>query len=152
MSVQVTHFLLVEDDPAHAELVQIAMSENAIANTIDHVSDGVEAVRYLNHEPPYADHRRPDVILLDIRLPKMDGHEVLEYIKSSSEHRDIPVVMLTTSDAETDRARAYEHHANSYLTKPVNFEQFHKMVRDLQLYWAVWNHPPVVSKDSAAST
>ena len=145
MNNQPTHFLLVEDEPAHAELVRIAMDENAVANTMDHVEDGEEAVRYLNGEGQYEGRRRPDVVLLDIRLPKMDGHEVLEYMKTRDHLSTIPVVMLTTSDADSDRIRAYEHNANSYVTKPVDFEQFRKMVRDLQLYWAVWNHPPVTA-------
>lgn len=142
MNHRPTHFLLVEDDPSHAELVRIAMEENAVANTMDHVEDGVEAVKYLNLEEPYAASHRPDVVLLDIRLPRMDGHELLEYMKTSEQFATIPVVMLTTSDADSDRARAYKHNANSYVTKPVDFDQFRKMVRDLQLYWAVWNHPP----------
>ncbi|MHA7812129.1 MAG: response regulator [Phycisphaerales bacterium] len=142
MNHRPTHFLLVEDDSSHAELVRIAMEENAVANTMDHVEDGVEAVKYLNLEEPYAASRRPDVVLLDIRLPRMDGHELLEYMKTSEQFATIPVVMLTTSDADSDRARAYKHNANSYVTKPVDFDQFRKMVRDLQLYWAVWNHPP----------
>ena len=145
MNNQPTHFLLVEDEPAHAELVKIAMDENAVANTMDHVEDGEEAVRYLNGEGQYEGRRRPDVVLLDIRLPKMDGHEVLEYMKTRDHLNTIPVVMLTTSDADSDRIKAYEHNANSYVTKPVDFEQFRKMVRDLQLYWAVWNHPPVAT-------
>lgn len=142
MNHRPTHFLLVEDDSSHAELVRIAMEENAVANTMDHVEDGVEAVKYLNLEEPYATSRRPDVVLLDIRLPRMDGHELLEYMKTNEQFATIPVVMLTTSDADSDRARAYKHNANSYVTKPVDFDQFRKMVRDLQLYWAVWNHPP----------
>ena len=142
MNHRPTHVLLVEDDSSHAELVRIAMEENAVANTMDHVEDGVEAVKYLNLEEPYAASRRPDVVLLDIRLPRMDGHELLEYMKTSEQFATIPVVMLTTSDADSDRARAYKHNANSYVTKPVDFDQFRKMVRDLQLYWAVWNHPP----------
>jgi len=138
-----THFLLVEDDPAHAELIQIVMEENAVANTIDHVVDGEQAIKYLNAEPPYENRVRPDLVLLDIRIPKIDGHEVLKYIKMNDSFQSIPVVMMTTSGAETDRIRAYEHRANSYLVKPVDFAQFHKMVKDLQLYWSVWNFPPV---------
>lgn len=145
MNHQPTHFLLVEDDPAHAELVRIAMEENAVANTMDHVEDGELAVKYLNMDEPYEDRRRPDVVLLDIRLPRMDGHEVLEYMKTNEHLSTIPVVMLTTSDADSDRAKAYEHNANSYVTKPVDFDQFRKMVRDLQLYWAVWNRPPALA-------
>lgn len=136
------HFLLVEDDPSHAELIRIAMAENAVSNTVDHVGDGEEAIKYLTKKDPYSESELPDVILLDIRLPKLDGHEVLQYIKTHEDLCRIPVVMLTTSNADSDRLRAYEHHANSYLTKPISFEQFHKMVKDLQLYWAIWNHPP----------
>ena len=137
------HFLLVEDDSAHADLVMMSLTENNVANTLHHVHDGMEAMEYLQQEGKYADAQRPDLVLLDLKLPKLSGHEVLERIKSDDSLRSIPVVILSTSAHEGDVDRAYGQHANSYLTKPVDFAQFHKMIRDLGLYWSVWNAPPV---------
>jgi CheY-like chemotaxis protein len=137
------HFLLVEDDNAHAELVTMSLVENNVANTIQRVSDGEQALMYLKREGEYADADRPDLILLDLKLPKIDGLEVLERIKSDDDLHSIPVVVLTTSSHERDVNTAYNNYANSYLTKPVDFSQFHKMIRDLGLYWSVWNAPPV---------
>ncbi|MFI4873266.1 MAG: response regulator [Phycisphaerales bacterium JB061] len=137
------HFLLVEDDNAHAELVTMSLVENNVANTIQRVSDGEQALKYLKREGEYADADRPDLILLDLKLPKIDGLEVLERIKSDDDLHSIPVVVLTTSSHERDVNTAYNNYANSYLTKPVDFSQFHKMIRDLGLYWSVWNAPPV---------
>ncbi len=137
------HFLLVEDDNAHAELVTMSLVENNVANTIHRVSDGEQALKYLKREGEYADADRPDLILLDLKLPKIDGLEVLERIKSDDDLHSIPVVVLTTSSHERDVNTAYNNYANSYLTKPVDFSQFHKMIRDLGLYWSVWNAPPV---------
>lgn len=133
------HFLLIEDDDSHAELIRLSMEDNHIANTLDRVGDGAQALRYLRREPPFESASRPGVILLDLKLPRLDGHQVLEQIKSDETLRTIPVVVLTTSDAEADRHRAYSSHANSYLVKPVDFDKFHAMVRDLQLYWTAWN-------------
>jgi len=132
-------FLLVEDDEDHAEIVLHSLAEHRVSNAVDHVLDGEAALQYLRREGQYADSPRPDVILLDLKLPKLDGHEVLEQIKADHDLRSIPVVVLTTSDAESDRTRAYENFANSYLVKPLNFDQFNKMVEDLGLYWGVWN-------------
>ncbi len=137
------HFLLVEDDNAHAELVTMSLVENNVANTIQRVSDGEQALMYLKREGEYADADRPDLILLDLKLPKIDGLEVLERIKSDDDLHSIPVVVLTTSSHERDVNTAYNNYANSYLTKPVDFSQFHKMIRDLGLYWSVWNAPPI---------
>lgn len=134
-------FLLVEDEDDHAEIVQRTLRQNRIGNGIDRVRDGAEALAYLRQEDQYAGRPRPDVILLDLKLPKVDGHEVLAEVKHDPRLLKIPVVVLTTSDAETDRAQAYEHHANSYLVKPVDFERFRQMVADLSLYWGVWNKP-----------
>ncbi len=136
------HFLLVEDDDDHANLVQMALAENRVANTVDHVTDGADALSYLRQESPYESRDRPDVILLDLKLPKVDGHEVLAQIKEDEQLRTIPVVVLTSSEAETDRAKAYFSHANSYLTKPLDFDRFHQMIQDLKYYWSVWNQPP----------
>ena len=135
------HFLLVEDDDDHATIMIRTLRQNRIASTIDRVSDGAEALSYLRQEGQYAEKLRPNVVLLDLKLPRMDGHEVLAAIKADPRLRSIPVVVLTTSDAEVDRARAYDLHANSYLVKPVDFERFRQMADELSLYWGVWNEP-----------
>lgn len=142
MTSRIVHFLLVEDDDAHAELIMMALAQNRVTNTVFRVSDGEEALAYLRHRPPYADCPRPDVVLLDLKLPRVDGHEVLQHLKDDPDLSLIPVVVLTTSAAEADRARAYQNHANSYLVKPVDFDKFNQMVQDLKLYWCIWNQPP----------
>lgn len=142
-SIRPAHFLLVEDDPTHADLMRIAFADNHLANTMDHVPDGVEALAYLRRDGQYANVSRPDVILLDLKLPKIDGHEVLRQIKADEDLKSIPVVMVTTSGSESDRKKAYDAHANSFLTKPLDFEKFRRMTMELQMYWAVWNQPPV---------
>jgi CheY-like chemotaxis protein len=141
VGLRLLDFLLVEDDDDHAEIVLRSLEKNRVANTVHRVADGEEAVKYLRGEGSYAGRPRPDVVLLDLRLPKLDGHEVLKIIKTDPQLLTIPVVVLTTSDAESDRARAYEHHANSYIVKPVDFAQFRQMVSDLSLYWGVWSPP-----------
>ncbi len=139
MNHQPLHFLLAEDDDAQAELVALAFEDNRIANHLDRVCDGVEALAYLRREPPFADAPRPDILLLDLNMPKKGGLEVLSEIKEDADLCTIPVVILTTSTAESDKARAYRHHANSFITKPVDFDQFHTMIKDLNCYWTAWN-------------
>ena len=139
MTTRPRHFLLVEDDDAHAELILLGLEENRVANTVDRVADGAAALAYVRREGDHAHARRPDVILLDLRLPKVDGHEVLEVLKTDDDLRAIPVVVLSTSATEADKARAYHNHANSYLVKPVEFEKFQQMIQEFKLYWAVWN-------------
>lgn len=135
-------FLLVEDDQDHAELVRLALAENRIANELDHVTDGELALRYLRNQPPFQSAPRPDILLLDLKLPRVDGHEVIREVKHDADLKRLPIVVLTTSDAESDRVNAYNEHVNSYLVKPVDFERFHEMIRTLGLYWTVWNQPP----------
>ena len=135
------HFLLVEDDDAHAELVILALSQNRVPNTVARVADGEQALAYLQNKAPYHDSQRPDVILLDLKLPRLDGHELLQILKEDASLRSIPVVVLTTSAAEADRARAYQNHANSYLVKQTDYSKFNQMVQDLKLYWCMWNQP-----------
>ncbi len=142
MNARPVQVLLVEDDDAHAQLVELVFSEHRIAGSLDRVVDGEEALAYLQNQGPYAGRPRPDVILLDLKLPKVDGHEVLARIKSDDAFRRIPVVILTTSAAPLDRRLAYGNYANSYLTKPLEFDKFQKMVKDLGIYWSVWNQPP----------
>ena len=137
--------LLVEDNPDHAELVMRGFEDNRVANTIYHVSDGEAALDFLLHRGLYSDEENapsPHLILLDLRLPKVDGLEVLKEIKTNEKLHSIPVVVLTTSEAERDVARAYEYHANSYLVKPVDFDKFTKLMRDMGFYWLGWNHHP----------
>jgi len=137
--------LFVEDNPDHAELVMRSLEEHRVINQIHHLSDGEAALDYLFRRGGYADPAaspRPHVVLLDLRLPKVDGLEILKAIRSSEELRTMPVVILTTSHAELDVSRAYEYHANSYLVKPLDFEKFTKMMDDLGFYWLGWNHYP----------
>ena len=138
-------FLLVEDNEDHAQLMKRSFASSQISNTVDRVNDGAEALDYLFQRGKYAGKALPDVILLDLNLPKVSGHEVLGQIKKDPRLKVIPVVILTTSAAETDRARAYQDHANSYLVKPLDFNSFRKMVDDLSYYWGIWNQSAVLS-------
>lgn len=137
--------LLVEDNPDHAELVKRSLGDHRVANKITHLSDGQAALNYLLHQGEYANIAQypfPHVILLDLRLPRVDGLEVLKTLKETENLRQIPVVILTTSEAEQDIVRAYNFHANSYLVKPVGFEEFERMMQDLGFYWLAWNTHP----------
>ncbi len=137
--------LLVEDNPDHAELAIRNLDDAKIINKVHHVQDGQEALDFLYNRGQYGDsaaYPRPHLVLLDLRLPKVDGLEVLKEIKSSDLLKTIPVVILTTSSAERDLAMAYEHHANSYVTKPVDFETFSSLLQDLGYYWLAWNKRP----------
>jgi hypothetical protein len=140
-SKRLTHFLLVEDDDDHAKIVERSLHSERVSNQLVRVADGIEALRYLHREGPYRDAPVPDVVLLDLKLPKKDGHEVLSEMKADPQLSGIPVVVLTTSDAESDRLKAYSHHTNSYLVKPLDISAFRKMVADLSLYWGIWNTP-----------
>jgi CheY-like chemotaxis protein len=137
--------LLVEDNPDHAELAMRNLDDGKLANRIFHVEDGEAALDFLNHRGIYDDAQRfprPHLILLDLRLPKVDGIEVLKAVKGSDELKAIPVVILTTSAAERDLAQAYQNYANSYLTKPVDFDSFSELLRDMGFYWLAWNKRP----------
>ena len=123
-------FLLVEDDDTHAHLVTRSLAKSRVANRVHRVTDGVEAIEFLKQRGVHANQDRPDVVLLDLKLPKIDGHEVLARIKNDPDLMKIPVVVMTTSDAESDRAKAYQHHANSYVVKPVDFEKFRQKLYD----------------------
>jgi two-component system response regulator len=140
------HILLVEDNDAHAELVIRGMRDQQVANKIHHVSDGEQALDYLFQRAGYTDpvqNPRPNFVLLDLRLPRVDGLEVLRIIKSTPELLRIPVVILTSSDAENDIARSYDYHANSYVVKPLDFKTFTKLMKDLGFYWLGWNAKPL---------
>lgn len=137
--------LLVEDNIDHTELIMRSFKVHQVSNRIFHVPDGEVALRYLLHQGEFSDERtspRPHVILLDLRLPKIDGLEVLKEIKSNEALRRIPVVILTTSEAEKDIASAYDRYANSYLVKPLDFNRFVQLMRDLGFYWLAWNRHP----------
>lgn len=137
--------LLVEDNQAHAKLVLRSLQDHKIANRVSVVVDGEAALDYLHQRGDYADPQkspRPHVILLDLRLPKVDGLEVLKEIKTDDDLRRIPVVILTTSEAEKDIASAYDYNANAYLTKPVDFEKFSQLMTDMGFFWLCWNVPP----------
>ncbi|MDD2542245.1 MAG: response regulator [Desulfuromonadaceae bacterium] len=137
--------LLVEDDPAHAEIVRRNFETSRIANRLIHLSDGQSALDYLCRRDVFGDPAtspRPGIILLDLRLPKVDGLNVLKIIKSDPLLEKIPVVILTTSAAESDIVKAYEYHANSYLVKPIDFHSFTELMDALGYYWLVWNQHP----------
>jgi CheY-like chemotaxis protein len=145
MNGELLNILLVEDNPDHAELVRRSFQDHQVANRIYHVTDGEFALDYLFRRGEYADpdkSPRPHVILLDLRLPRVDGLEVLKEIKETDMLRRIPVVILTTSDGERDVSRAYDRHVNSYLVKPVGFDNFTKLMNELGFYWLGWNRNP----------
>jgi len=146
MKGELLNILLVEDNEDHAELVLRSFEENRVANRIYWVKDGEEALEYLFQRGAYADRAkspRPNLILLDLRLPKVDGVEVLKTIKVDETLKLIPVVVLTSSESEKDVCKVYESHANSYLVKPIDFEKFTQLMRDLGFYWLGWNRNPL---------
>lgn len=127
--------LLVEDSPADARLTQEAFREGKIANNLTVITDGELAMQYLKQEGPYAKAERPDLVLLDLNLPKLDGREVLRRIKTDPDLKTIPVVILTTSEAEQDIIKAYEYHANCYIRKPVDLPRFLEIVSTIENFW-----------------
>ncbi|BAY93542.1 response regulator [Tolypothrix sp. LEGE 11397] len=135
--------LLVEDNPGDALLTRIALEDSKISVNLNVVEDGVEAMAFLRKQDKYADVPHPDIVLLDLNLPKKDGREVLAEIKGDAHLRRIPVVVLTTSQAEEDILKAYNLAANCYITKPVDFDQFVRIVRSIENFWfAVVKLPP----------
>ena len=127
--------LLVEDNPADVRLTREALKEAKVRNQLHVVEDGVAAMKFLKREGDFADAPRPDLILLDLNLPKKDGREVLEEIKQDDSLKRIPVVILTTSQAEEDIVKTYNLHANCYVTKPVDLDQFITIVRSIEDFW-----------------
>jgi CheY-like chemotaxis protein len=123
--------LLVEDDPGDILLIREAFEFNKVHNNLNVVNDGEQALEYLRNEGEYADQLRPDLVLLDLNLPRKDGREVLAEVKSDERLRAIPIVVLTTSEAEEDVLKSYQLHANAYVTKPVDFERFISIVRQI---------------------
>ena len=127
--------LLVEDNPGDVRLTREALREGKIANRLHVVTDGQSAVDFLKQQGEYADAPRPHLVLLDLRLPKKSGHEVLEEVKETLELRRVPIVVLTSSEAEEDIARSYDLHANAYVTKPVEVDGFLAAVRSMEEFW-----------------
>ena len=135
MDDRAIHILLVEDNPGDARLTMEAFREAKVRNDVRVVTDGVEALAFLRREDKYANAPRPDLILLDLNLPRKDGREVLEEIKSDENLRRIPVAILTTSRAERDILSSYDLHANCFVSKPVDFEEFIRVVRGIEDFW-----------------
>ncbi|MDQ7805115.1 response regulator [Amycolatopsis sp. A133] len=127
--------LLVEDDPGDVLMTREAFAHHKIRNPLHVAADGVEALQFLKREGPFLEAPRPGLILLDLNLPRKDGRELLGEIKETPGLRTIPVVVLTTSEAEEDILRSYELHANAYVTKPVDFEKFVEVVRKIDDFW-----------------
>lgn len=137
--------LLVEDREEDAELAQIALTENNLANSIKWVKDGEEALDFLFGKGKYEGRdviMRPKLVLLDLKMPRLDGIEVLKVIRSNKITKSLPVVVLTTSQEESDVVRAYNLNVNSYIIKPVGFDKFINSVRDIGMYWLLLNEPP----------
>ncbi len=129
------NILLVEDNPADVRLTQEAFKTTRIPNQLHIVRDGAEAMAYLEQTGRFANVPRPDMILLDLNLPKKDGREVLALIKQSSKYKQIPVVILTTSSEEEDIAHTYNHHANCFITKPADLDEFLDVVKSIETFW-----------------
>jgi len=127
--------LLVEDSPSDTDLTVEALAAAKVTNRLSIVEDGVQAMEFLHREGPYAQAPRPDLILLDLNLPRKDGREVLAEIRADEKLTAIPVVVLTTSQAEQDVLRAYALHANCYITKPVDFQQFLQVIEAIEGFW-----------------
>jgi CheY-like chemotaxis protein len=135
VSVRPIEILLIEDNPGDARLTKEALREARVSNRLSHVIDGVEAMAFVRREPPFADAPRPDLIPLDLNLPRKDGREVLAELKQDPKLRLIPVVVLTTSEAEQDILRTYELHGNCYITKPVDLDKFLHIVHAVESFW-----------------
>lgn len=129
--------LLVEDNLADIELTKEALHDGNVANTLHVVRDGEEALKFLKQAGPFSNAKRPDLVLLDLNLPKISGREVLDQIKQDQALKSIPVIVLTTSKDEEDILRSYKLHANSYITKPVDFDQFATVIRSIEEFWLV---------------
>jgi len=137
--------LMVEDNEDYTELVKLAFDENKFEGVIDNVYDGEEALNYLYHLGKYQDEKtrvKPDIILLDLRLPKIDGLDVLNEIKSDRKLSTIPVVVLTSSEADRDISMSYKYHANGYIVKPELFPNMVALVKDFLAYWTHWMRLP----------
>jgi len=132
---KIIEILLVEDNPGDARLAKEALRESKLRNNLNIMIDGVEAMDYLHKKGKHADSTTPDLVLLDLNLPKKDGREVLAEIKADDKLKRIPVVILTTSTAEEDILKTYDLHANCYISKPIDFDQFMKVVKSIEDFW-----------------
>ncbi len=130
--------LLAEDSPSDAGLTRQALKRGHVRNNLHHVEDGVDLMKFLRREVPYADAPRPDVILLDLNMPRMDGREVLDALLKDEDLRSIPVVVLTTSEAESDVLTAYNLKASCYISKPVDLPQFLTAMQSFKNFWMTW--------------
>lgn len=150
MTLELRRILLVEDSPYDAELTLEALGEVNLANGVDHVRDGEEALEYLLRQGRYSDRPggNPVLVLLDLKLPKVDGHEVLRVIRTNESLRTIPVVMLTSSREECDLVEGYANGVNAYVVKPVEFREFFSAVKTMGIFWAVINEPPLCKQGS----
>lgn len=133
--MSVVEILMVEDNPADARLTEEALKEGMLCNRLHLARDGVEAMQFLRKEGAFSDAPRPDVVLLDLNLPRKDGREVLAEIKTDPDLKHIPVVVLTTSEAEQDILKSYALHANCYVTKPVDLQRFMEIVHQIETFW-----------------
>ncbi len=133
--MSIVEILMVEDNPADARLTEEALKEGLLRNRLHLAKDGVEAMQFLRREGPFSDAPRPDVVLLDLNLPRKDGREVLAEIKTDPDLKHIPVVVLTTSEAEQDIVKSYALHANCYVTKPVDLQRFIEIVHQIETFW-----------------
>ena len=129
------HILLVEDNEGDIMLIKEAFDEAKLANDISIVKDGEKAIFFLGKKEMYKDARTPDLIILDVNLPRKNGHEVLEFVKTNDHLLQIPVIMLTTSSSENDIVKSYKNHANCYITKPVEVDDFMKAVLEIEEFW-----------------
>lgn len=151
-STRPIEILLVEDSPSDAELTMEALREAGALNHFNFVDDGVKALEFLRRQGPYASVPRPDLVMLDLNLPRKDGREVLAELKADEDLRRIPVVVLTSSCAESDILRSYDLHANCYISKPVDFQQFIDVVRTIESFWLQVVSLPSVPGQTAGSS
>jgi two-component system, chemotaxis family, response regulator Rcp1 len=135
LNIEPIEILIVEDNMGDARLTQEALKENRVRNNLYHVKDGVEAMQFLRRQAEHSTVPPPDLILLDLNLPRKDGREVLKEIKEDPELRRIPVVVLTTSEAEQDLLTSYDLHANAYVTKPIDLDRFIEIVEAIEEFW-----------------
>jgi two-component system, response regulator len=142
---QAIEILLVEDNPDHATLTRRVLENGNIVNKVHWVKDGQEALDFMFHEGAYKEAPCPGLILLDIKLPKVNGLEVLKKIKEAEAYQKVPVIMLTTSDRGEEVQQSYNYGANSFIVKPVNFKEFTEKIKSLKLYWLVINRGPGTS-------
>jgi two-component system, chemotaxis family, response regulator Rcp1 len=144
VNVEAVEILLVEDSPGDVRLTQEALKDSKLYNNLNVVPDGVEAIAFLRRQGNYTNAPRPDLILLDLNLPRMDGRQVLQEIKNDENLKRIPVVVLTTSSNETDIFITYNLHANCYISKPVDFTQFINVVKSIESFWfSIVKLPPI---------